>query len=177
MNGDLSSAEYEALRATIRERGTRRITLFWTTLAAWAVVFAMGMARGGGPLVALGALLLLAAGFEAVYSLHVGVERVGRYLQVFYEEADQLPAWERTAMAYGREPAGDGIDPLFSTLFVAGLVLNLVPVVLTGRPIFIVAALAAHAGVGWRIARARRYAASQRARDLERFRKLKGVRS
>ena len=171
MSGNLSSAEYEALRATIRERGTRRITLLVVALVAWAVLFAVTI-QGGGPLAAFGGLMVLVAGFEAVYSLHVGVERIGRYLQVFYEEAGHLPAWERTAMAYGRTPTGDGIDPLFSTVFAAGLLLNLVPVGLTGQPVFILAAVLGHAGFALRIVRARLYAAAQRAKDLERFRRL-----
>jgi hypothetical protein len=103
----------------------------------------------------------------------VGVERIGRYLQVFYEEAGHLPAWERTAMAFGREPSGDGIDPLFSLVYAAALLLNLVPVGLTGQPVFILAAGAAHAGFALRILRTRLYAAAQRAKDLERFRRLK----
>jgi hypothetical protein len=94
-------------------------------------------------------------------------------LQVFYEEAGHLPAWERTAMAFGREGSGDGIDPLFSPVFAAALLLNLLPVGLAGQPVFILAAVAAHAGFAWRIIRARLYAAAQRAKDLDRFRRLK----
>jgi hypothetical protein len=174
MNGDLSRVEYEALRATIRERGTRRVTLLVATIVAWAFLFTLTI-RGGGPLTVLGGLMVLVAGFEAVYALHVGVERVGRYLQVFYEEAGHLPGWERTAMAFGRTPTGDGIDPLFSPVFAAGLLLNLVPLGLStqpGQPIVLVAAVLAHAGFALRIVRARLYAASQRAKDLERFRRL-----
>jgi hypothetical protein len=172
MNGDTSRAEYEALRATIRERGSWRVTLFVLSMAVWAVIFALGMQQGG-PLAAFGGLMVLVAGFEAVFALHVGVERIGRYLQVFYEEAGHLPAWERTAMAFGRESSKDGIDPLFSPVYAAGLLLNLVPVALAGQPVFFLAAVAAHAGFALRIVRARLYAAAQRAKDLERFRRLK----
>ncbi|HEY7449409.1 MAG TPA: hypothetical protein VH702_14740 [Vicinamibacterales bacterium] len=172
MNGDTSRAEYEALRATIRERGTRRVTLFVLSMAVWALIFVLGLQQGGR-FATFGALMVLVAGFEAVYALHVGVERIGRYLQVFYEEAGHLPAWERTAMAFGREPSGDGIDPLFSLVYAAALLLNLVPVGLTGQPVFILAAGAAHAGFALRILRTRLYAAAQRAKDLERFRRLK----
>ena len=31
-------------------------------------------------------LLVLAAGFEAIFALHINVERIGRYLQVFHEQ-------------------------------------------------------------------------------------------
>lgn len=171
MNTNLSHVEYEALRATIRERGTRRVTLLVATLIGWALLFAVTI-RGGGPLAAFGGLIVLVAGFEAVYTLHVGVERIGRYLQVFYEEAGPLPAWERTAMAFGSTPTGDGLDPLFSLVFGAGLLLNLVPVALGGQPVFIVAGVLAHAAFALRIVRARLYAAAQRAKDLERFRRL-----
>jgi hypothetical protein len=141
-------------------------------MAVWAVTFVLGLLQAG-PLTAFGGLLALVAGFEAVYALHVGVERIGRYLQVFYEEVGHLPAWERTAMAFGREPSGDGIDPLFSPVYAAALLLNLVPVGLASQPVFILAAVAAHAGFALRIVRARLYAAGQRAKDLERFRRLK----
>jgi hypothetical protein len=177
MNVELSSAEYEALRATIRERGTKRTTLLFVSLAAWGVTFAIATRGAAPPLAAFGSLMVLVAGFEAVYALHVGVERIGRYLQVFYEEGGRLPAWERTAMAYGRTSAGDGLDPLFSPVFGGALLVNLVPVGLSGQPVFMVVGAAAHAGFAIRIFRARRYAAGQRAKDLETFRRLKEKKS
>ena len=36
------------------------------------------------PVATLLPLVLLAACFEAIFALHTGVERIGRYLQVFY---------------------------------------------------------------------------------------------
>ena len=77
-------------------------------------------------------LLLLAAGFEVVFGLHTAVERIGRYLQVFYEEDDPSRlerSWERTAMAYGRTYPG-GSDPLFVAYFFLATLLNFVPVIL-----------------------------------------------
>ena len=112
MNSELSHTEYEALRATIRERGTRRVTLLVATLVAWAVTFVLTL-RGGGPLAAFGGLMVLVAGFEAVYALHVGVERTAIPAGFLRVRPTTYPAWERTAMAYGREPSGDGLDPLF----------------------------------------------------------------
>ena len=49
-------------------------------------------------------LLLLVATFEAVRTLHLGVERIGRYLQVFHEPEPPAPGdarWEHVAMALG----------------------------------------------------------------------------
>ena len=48
-------------------------------------------------------LLILVAGFEAIFALHVNVERIGRYLQVFHEDDD---GWEQVAMQFGRFPGG-----------------------------------------------------------------------
>jgi len=50
-------------------------------------------------------------GFEAIHALHVGAERIGRYLQVYYEDAPDAPRWETTAMAVGPALPGGGIDP------------------------------------------------------------------
>jgi len=169
MGTEQARTEYEALRETIRERGTCRVTLSWLSLAVWAALLVTVVVRGASPFAALVSLVPLAAGFEAVYALHVGVERIGRYLQVFYEDPSGLPAWERTAMAYAREPAGDGLDPLFWKLFAAAAVLNLVPVLVSRQVGLIAAALLAHALFAVRMARAQQYVAVQRVRDLERF--------
>ena len=69
-------------------------------------------------------LVVLIAGFEVGFALHVGAERIGRYLQVRYEaETATLVCWERTAMAL-RVPTG-GIDPLFLRVYLAAAILNL----------------------------------------------------
>jgi len=131
MDAELDRAEFQALRDTIRERGTRRVTLFWATTAFWAtlltaaiglVAFAPTIGPRAGAFLTLVSLLPLAAGFEAVFALHVGVERIGRYLQVFYEGREPLPAWERTAMAIGPTGPKGLTDPLFSAMFAAGRV-------------------------------------------------------
>ena len=62
-------------------------------------------------------LLVLAAGFEAIFALHMNVERIGRYLQVFHE---QDGGWEHVAMRFGQRFPGAGPDPLFAQLFVFG---------------------------------------------------------
>jgi hypothetical protein len=170
---DHGPTEYEALRATIRDRGTWRVVLSWLSLAVWAALVITGLGRGT-PFALLVSLVALAAGFEGVYALHVGVERIGRYLQVFYEAPVGLPAWERTAMAYGRDRSGDGLDPIFSKLFAAAVLLNLGPILLSRQNgLILVGVVAAHAVFAVRIVLARRYVAKQRMQDLETFRRLK----
>src|SRR5439155_3058751 len=68
--------EYRALRATIRERGTTRVWLFVVGLAVWAALVVATAALAALPIATLLPLLLLAAVFEAVFALHVGVERI-----------------------------------------------------------------------------------------------------
>ena len=77
--------EYRALRATIRERGTARVCIFAGGIVAWAAVTITTAAMASTPLATLLPLLVLAAAFEVVFALHIGVERIGRYLQVFHE--------------------------------------------------------------------------------------------
>ena len=79
------------------------------------------------PLAVVFPLLVLAGTFEAVFALHVGVERIGRYLQVFHDDA-----WEQTAMAFGPPLAGTGTDPLFAGLFGLATVCNFLPVLVGG---------------------------------------------
>src|SRR6476661_6178043 len=91
--------EYRALRDTIRERGTAR---HWVVIAGLAIWAALALASSviALPALTLIPLLVLAASFEVIFTLHTGVERVGRYIQVFYEEAGDPAAWEQVAMAY-----------------------------------------------------------------------------
>ena len=73
-------------------------------------------------------LLILTLTFEIVFALHTGVERVGRYLQVFFEDDATDRGWEHQAMAFGQQFPGGGLDPLFTACFWAAIVLNLIPV-------------------------------------------------
>jgi hypothetical protein len=103
--------EYSALRATIRERGTVRVGLFVAGMAAWAALTIATAALASTPLATLLPLLVLASVFEAIFALHVGVERIGRYIQVFYEEeGGALRGWEHAAMAFGRPAGAVAID-------------------------------------------------------------------
>jgi len=181
----LSIEEYRALRATIRERGTARWIVIALTFVAWAWIVSTTQAPLSAPfptpLSSLIPLVVLAAGFEIVFGLHVGVERVGRYLQARYEAADgSLPQWEHEAMAAGSVPElRSGIDPLAGWLFIAAAAVNLMrfgtPIMLidVGLPgstwLELAVSLALHSLFVVRLSRARRFAATQRDEDLRFF--------
>jgi hypothetical protein len=173
--------EYKALRATIRERGTARVWVFIAGLGLWGgLVVATAAAPMATPLAALLPLLVLAAAFEAVFALHTGVERVGRYLQVFHEGESSDPSssrrWEHTAMALGRPAPSGATDPLFAVFFVLATATNFVPVLLVGPvPVEWSVLGAMHLLFAGRVLVARLYAAHQRASDLARFEKLKAT--
>jgi hypothetical protein len=169
---DLSRADYEALRATIRERGSVRMWVILFGLAAWGALASGLWAAGAERAVTLVPLLILAATFEISFFIHTGVERAGRYIQVFCEE--HSPGWETTVMNYGRSFPG-GADPLFITLFSIIAAINFLTSLTTStrRPGWVAISLVAHLILGWRFSIARRLAANQRTVDLERFRTLK----
>jgi hypothetical protein len=165
--------EYRALRATIRERGSLRVILFIVGVIAWAAATIATAALAALPIATLLPLLVLAAGFEALYAVHTGVERVGRYLEVFYGD-EGTREWERTTMAYGRAFRGGGPDALFSTHFYVATILNFVPVLLA-EPVRLEVSVigSVHLLFMGRIFAAHRASEHQRALDLERFERLK----
>jgi hypothetical protein len=165
---DRALEEYTALRATISHRGSVRTCVFVIGLASWCMV-SLAATFVSIPLITVLPLVLLAGTFEAVFALHVGVERIGRYLQVFHEDR-----WEQTAMAFGAPLAGTGSDPLFAVFFGLAAMCNFVPVVLA-EPVRIELAVigTAHALFIVRLLVARQVAGRQRAADLERFRQIK----
>lgn len=167
--------EYRALRATILQRGTQRVWLAVAGLALWAALALTIEALPSPPVLGLVSLVVLAAAFEAVYAVHTAVERVGRYVQVFYEDTGD--GWEHAAMSYGATFKGGGIDPLFCAYFWSATLLNLIPMLLV-EPVIQewVVVGAAHLAVAWRILVARRSAARQRAIDLGRFKQLHDAR-
>jgi hypothetical protein len=160
--------EYKALRATIRQRGSVRMCVFVAGFAAWALV-ALAATFVSIPVFTVLPLVLLAGTFEAVFALHVGVERIGRYLQVFYDDR-----WEQIAMAFGAPLAGTRSDPLFVVVFGLATMCNFVPVMLAS-PVRVELAVigGAHALFLIRLLVARQAASRQRAADLDRFRQLK----
>ena len=161
--------EYRALRATIRERGTARIWILVTGVIAWAALTVATVVLATPPIVTLVPLVVLAATFEAVYALHVGVERVGRYLEVFFDDA-----WERAAMAFGRPRQAATVDALFAVVFATAALCNLAPALVvqpTAPELVFVGG--AHALFGVRIVFARLTASKQRDVDRGRFRAIK----
>jgi hypothetical protein len=183
---DLAVVEYRALRATIRERGTARLVTAPAIFVVWAALAIAVQTWSTMGLWMLGPLVVLAAGFEGIFALHVGVERIGRYLQVFYEDtAGAPPWWEHAAMEFGQtgSSAGPSIDPLFSWLFGLAALLNLSGAALLSiderpslfgiSPAFLLCGLF-HAAFAVRLWRARRFAGTQRQADLRRFQELRG---
>src|SRR6266540_5211828 len=162
--------EFAALRATIRERGTVRMILLPVAFGLWAGTAVATTAAIQLPIAALLPLLVLAAGFEAIYALHINVERIGRYLQVFHEPNG---GWEHVAMTFGQRFPGRGPDALFSMLFLMATALNYLPVALGGALPELVAGGMLHLVLAVHIGSARSRASQQRALDLELFEAIK----
>ena len=173
-----SEIEYRALRKTIASRGTVRMALVPATLFGWAALVTAVLLLSPIPLAALPPLLLLAGGFESVHALHVGVERIGRYVQVFYEEtlaaqSEGAPKWEVRAMTGGPK-GGITLDPLFSALFAVATLVNLT-IALVARPTTLETVVIAfpHLALIARILQTRSAASRQRARDLDHYRAVR----
>lgn len=171
--------EYRALRATIRERGSLRFLVTSITFSAWAAVLTTLCAVTVVPTYILVPLAVLAAGFELNLAIHVGVERVGRYLQLKYERDPQSAAgWEHAVMKL-QVPRG-GVDALFLVVFLSALALTFVvalwleaagtgPDEIGAIRIETLVVAVLHAIVAARWLQAARYARSQRARELPAF--------
>lgn len=165
----MREAEYQALRATIRERGTARMVLVPIVFIGWAAAAIATAAVITVALSTLVPLVVLVAGFEAVFALHVNVERIGRYLQVFHERDG---GWEHVAMRLGARFPGTGPDPLFGRLFVLTVSVNFLPAALGGTVPELVLVAALHLLFIYRIRVARSFAARQRDEDVARFEAL-----
>jgi hypothetical protein len=172
-------SEYLVLRRTIAQRGALRPVLVVIGIGVWALVLTAVVAWLPYPIAAAIPLLVLAATFEAIRPLHFGAERIGRYLQVFYEEAGEpgrplrdTPSWERVAMAFGNVP-GVGGHPLFVPIFFLATLANYLAVIIPGPlPIEIAALAVPHvAFIAWLMA-ADRAMRRQREIELTRLREL-----
>jgi hypothetical protein len=164
--------EFRALRATIQQRGTARMLTLPIVFVGWAGTAVATAAVITVAISTLVPLLVLVAGFEAVFALHVNVERIGRYLQIFHEIDGE--GWEGVAMRFGQRFPGAGPDPLFSRLFVLATSVNFLPAALGWENLPELAVLAIlHLLFINRIRLARDFAASQRERDRERFETLR----
>jgi hypothetical protein len=160
--------EYTELRATIRERGTARVSVFVAGVIAWSALAIATVALSSTPLGALVPLVALAGSFEGVFALHVGVERIGRYLAVFHSDA-----WEHAAAGFGRPRGAVGVDPLFVVVYAVATTLNLLAALLqqpSRQEVIFVAG--AHALFLVRLVFARIAARNQREIDLARFREI-----
>ena len=165
--------EYVAMRATIRERGTARMVLLPLIFIGWAGTAVATAAVITVAVSTLVPLLVLAAGFEAVFALHSNVERIGRYLQVFHEPKDE-EGWEHVAMTFGQRYPGTGPDPICGRLFVMATSVNFLPVALGGGVPEIAVLAVLHLLFINRVRVARGLAVRQRAEDLERFTTIRG---
>jgi len=183
--------EYRALRATIRERGTTRVWVLLAGLLGWAALVIATAALASLPIATLLPLLILNVVFETATGLRAGVERIGRYIQVYFEPGDassnsaaasdadaqgspQSRQWEHVVMDFGRVFPGSGTDRAFPLVFSAATFLNFTPVLLAEpSPIEVAVAGGFHLLFLVRIVVAHRAAANQRARDLERFERLR----
>lgn len=170
----LNDAEFATLRQTIAMRGTVRILLLPVTLVGWSLLAGALVLFNDLPVGALLSLAVLIGGFEAIHALHVGVERIGRYIQVFYEGTPEGPHWETTAMAVGPSLPGGGVDPLFTVVFACATVANMIPALLP-QPVALELAVVGvfHLAFVLRLIRARGAAARQRAVELETFKALR----
>lgn len=172
-------SEYLVLRKTIAQRGALRPILVLGGISAWAFVLIAVLALLPYPVASAIPLLVLSATFEAIRPLHFGAERIGRYLQVFHEEAGQLdraisdtPSWERVAMSLGHVP-GVGGHPLSVPIFLLATVANYVAVIIPNPvPVEMGMMAVPHlAFVAWLVA-AHRAMKMQRQIELTRMRQL-----
>ena len=174
--------EYRALRAAIQQRGSIRLIVTAITFSVWGAAILTVLALSTIPVAGLVPLIVLAAGFEVIFALHVGVERIGRYLQVQHEPASSGGAiWEQTAMRFAAP--GGGIPALVPILFVVAGLLNLALGTLitldVGEPAIVplpfietLPYIGVHALFVARVFMATKYAAGQRASDLREFERL-----
>jgi hypothetical protein len=172
-------SEYLVLRRTIAQRGALRHVLFLSGIGIWAVTAIAVLVWLPYQGAAFIPLIVLLATFEAIRPLHFGAERIGRYLQVFYEEAGEVerplrdtPSWERVAMQFGAVP-GVGGHPLFAPAFILAIGVNYMTA-LHMRPGFADHVLLAivHAVFGGWVMSAHRAMKKQRAIEVERMRHL-----
>ena len=172
-------AEYLVLRRTIAARGALRPILMLCGTGIWAALLTAILVLLPYPVAAAIPLLVLVVTFEVIRPLHFGAERIGRYLQVFYEEQREpgrplsdTPAWERVAMSFGTVP-GVGGNPIFVPAFLLATAVNYLAVLLP-QPVAIefgVMAIPHLAFIAWLIA-AHRAMRNQRAVELKRLRDL-----
>ena len=177
-----AATEYRILRETIAARGSLRPVLVLAGIGLWAVLLTAVLAWIPYPIATVIPLLVLLVTFEVIRPLHFGAERLGRYIQVFHEEAGKpdralgdTPSWERVAMGLSAIP-GTGGHPLFVPVFFLATIANTLPLLLAqppATPIELIALGVPHVAlVAW-LFNADRRMRTQRAAELEKFRQLR----
>jgi hypothetical protein len=173
------ASEYLVLRETIARRGSLRPVLVLIGIGLWALALTAVLAWLPYPTGVAIPLVVLLTTFEAIRSLHFGAERIGRYLQVLYEEGGDpdrvltdTPSWERVAMKFGTVP-GVGGHPLFVPIFLVATLLNYLGVFVPGPVAVELAVMAVPhlAFLAW-LASAHRAMKTQREIELARLRAL-----
>jgi hypothetical protein len=170
----LELEEYRALRAVIGQRGSLRVVLVIVALVGWAVAAALVTSLVALPLAALIPLLVLVAGLEAAHALHIGAERIGRYLYVRYESVGS-PMWETAIGAFGSRRMPFGGRPSgahFAAVFALAVLTNLATAALGATSIELAALATLHALVIVRIALARAASKNQRREDQAEFERI-----
>jgi hypothetical protein len=182
---DFRALEYDNLRTAIRVRVAMAPALLIAVMVGWAALTLWVFTTDVVSAATLVPLMVLAAGYEALYALHVAAERLARYLQVAYEEpiasgsATPLtptptpsPQWETTALSYRQRFSSGGSNALFSALFILATLVNYVPAAVSGTVEELVGIGVAHVLFAVRIIMAGRLAARVRSEDLDRMRTL-----
>ena len=177
---ELLKCEFAVLRETIRTRGTARPLAVLAGLIGWAALLATVLIWLPYPMASVLPILVLLTVFEVARTIHLGVERIGRYLQVFYEEGaggsapTAPPAWEHVAMRFGPSLPGAGGHPLFQPIFLLATAVNFLAVLLPGPLLVELTTLAIPhlALIAW-ILYSDRGMRRQRATELARFRELR----
>lgn len=179
---ELSVQEYRQLRDAIAARGDLRARMFLGGIAAWAGALIAVLAALPYPLTATIPLAVLVAVFETIRPIHFGAERIGRYLQVYYEERGTLsrplaetPSWERSAMAVGGSLPGAAGHPLYLPVFLIAVALNYLAVILPGPVLaeMVLLAIPHAAFIVWLLI-VDHAVRLQRERELNRLRVLRG---
>jgi len=120
----MSVDDHQVLRVTIQQRDTARMVLIPLIFIGWAATAVATAAVITVAVSTLVPLLILVAGFEAVFALHVNVARISQYLKVNHA----TEGWQ--AADFYHRGGRKGPDPLFSRLFVLATSVNFLPAAL-----------------------------------------------
>jgi small neutral amino acid transporter SnatA (MarC family) len=178
---DFRALEYDSLRTAIRVRATLAPALLIVVMVGWAALTLWVFTTDVVSAATLVPLMVLAAGYEALYAVHVNAERLARYLQVAYEQPiasesatplTATPQSETTSLYYRQRFSSIGSNALFSALFILATLVNYVPAAVSGTVEELVGIGVAHVLFAVRIIMTGRRAARVRSEDLERARTL-----